>query len=358
MSDSLPHLLHSRPDVDPCIRRALPELRELLFLAERLQEDARIERLATVTHGDLSFPLTAIHLGPEDPATPVLAFFGGVHGLERIGTQIVTAYLQTLRELIKWDRNTQAMLRTTRILLVPLVNPVGMYLKRRSNGAGIDLMRNAPVEAEGVENWRLYCGHRISPALPWYRGALGGPMAVETQAVCDFVRREIFPARVALSVDVHSGYGSVDRFWFPYAKTRAPLHDLPSIMALKQLLDKTHSNHVYRMEPQSREYLAHGDLWDYLYDEYRAVQPDGRFLPFTLELGSWLWIKKNWSQLFSRLGAFNPWLPHRVKRTLRRHMLLFDFLYRAVHSHEHWTSLNEARMESLHRHGQKLWYER
>ncbi|CAH2929990.1 MAG: FIG011155: Zinc carboxypeptidase-related protein [uncultured Paraburkholderia sp.] len=48
----------------------------------------------------------------------------------------------------------------------------------------------------------------------------------------------------------------------------------------------------------------------------------------TLELGSWLWIKKNPRQLFSRQGFFNPVKAHRTARVLRRHANLLDFLAR------------------------------
>ncbi|WP_240342499.1 DUF2817 domain-containing protein [Methylococcus sp. EFPC2] len=337
--------------------RALPELRELLFVADHLGGHARVETLATLEHGGFDFPLVAIHLGPNDPRCPALALFGGVHGLERIGTRVVTAYLQTLAQLANWDRGTQALLESTRVLLIPLVNPVGMYLQRRANGNSVDLMRNAPVDAEDMSPWHLFGGHRISPRLPWYRGATGAPMETEAQAVCDWVRREIFPSRVALAVDVHSGYGNLDRLWFPYARSRTPLATLPEIMALKKLLDRTHAHHVYRIEPQSCEYLAHGDLWDYLYDEYRVAQPEGVFTPLTLELGSWIWVKKNWRQAFSPLGIFNPRLPHRERRTLRRHIFLFEFLLRAVRSPSAWAELSAERRERLLSQGLALWYD-
>ncbi|WP_133716788.1 M14 family zinc carboxypeptidase [Methylocaldum gracile] len=343
------------------VMRALPELRELLILAEHVADAgwdwARVEVLAELHHGEESFPLLAFRFGPPDPALPALALFGGVHGLERIGTQVVTSYLRTLVEMARWDRVTRDMLSTTRLLIMPLVNPVGMYLKRRSNGNRVDLMRNAPVRAEGLSRWHLFAGHRISPALPWYQGQEDAPMEIEAQTLCDWVRREIFPARTALSIDVHSGYGKVDRLWFPFAKTRKPFPALAEAVALKHLIDKTHPNHVYCIEPQSRQYLAHGDLWDYLYDEYRTVRPDGRYIPFTLELGSWLWVKKNWSQAFSALGVFNPRLPHRVRRTLRRHLLLFELFYRAVRSPEPWTELDEAERERLRRQGLEWWYD-
>jgi len=342
------------------VLRGLPELHELVILAEHLTQPAqawaKVEVLEELHHGDETFPLLAFRFGPDDPSLPTLALFGGVHGLERIGTQVVLAYLRTFVEMARWDRLTQEMLATTRLLAIPLVNPVGMYQQQRSNGHHVDLMRNAPVEAEGLAGWHWFGGQRISPRIPWYRGLKGAPMETEALAVCEFVRREIFPARIALSIDAHSGYGAVDRLWFPYAKSRSPFPGLAETLALKHLLDKTHPNHVYRVEPQSRQYLAHGDLWDYLYDEYRTARPGGYYIPLTLEMGSWLWVKKNWIQAFSALGVFNPRIPHRLRRTLRRHLFLFDLFHRAARSSEAWAGLDPTEYERLRQQALVLWY--
>jgi hypothetical protein len=167
----------------------------------------------------------------------------------------------------------------------------------------------------------------------------------------------VFPARVALGLDVHSGYGQIDRLWFPFAKSRQPFPSLAEAAALKRLLDRTLPHHVYCIEPQSNHYLAHGDLWDYLYEEHRRQRPGGCFIPFTLEMGSWLWVKKNWSQAFSILGAFNPRRPHRIKRTLRRHLLLFDLFHRAVRSSDSWSTLDEPGRSRLHKQGLDLWFQ-
>ena len=68
-----------------------------------------------------------------------------------------------------------------------------------------------------------------------------------------------------------------------------------------------------------------------------ALQHEQRvFLPLTLEMGSWLWIKKSPRQLFSRLGIFNPMPVHRLQRVLRSHLLWMDFLVRAAGSHRSW----------------------
>jgi hypothetical protein len=242
---------------------------------------------------------------------------------------------------------------------MPLVNPVGTYLRRRSNGQGVDLMRNSPVEAEGKPAF-LLGGHRFTAMLPWYRGTETAvhTMEKEAQALCGFVERELFPSQLALSLDVHSGFGAVDRLWFPYAKTIKPPPHLLELVSLKRLFERTYPNHFYRIEPQAAQYTTHGDLWDYLYDKQQAVAPGALYLPWTLELGSWLWLKKNPRQVFSSLGAFNPIQPHRLRRTLRRHITLFDFLHRAILSPEAWLDLEESDRHQLLKRAAEQWYEK
>ena len=115
--------------------------------------------------------------------------------------------------------------------------------------------------------------------------------------------------------------------------------------ALQEIFLQAHSNHPYIFEPQSAQYLAHGDLWDHLYLQACETVPATTFLPLTLEMGSWLWIKKNPRQLFSRNGIFNPLINHRQQRVLRRHLSLLDFLSRAACSHAHWAPPPEQRAQ-------------
>ena len=81
----------------------------------------------------------------------------------------------------------------------------------------------------------------------------------------------------------------------------------------------------------------------------------GVFLPLTLEMGSWLWVKKNPRQLFSRLGMFNPVIAHREQRVLRRHLPLLDFLLRAALSHARWLP-GEAERDGHRRQALARWY--
>lgn len=342
-----PRRPHSRATIRELLAlRSLPELDRLEALAASAPELIRLERLASIPCGERSFPLYACHLGTQDRERPVLGLFGGVHGLERIGSHVVLSFLQSLVERTRWDKDARRALRKCRIVAMPIVNPGGMWLRSRSNPRGVDLMRNAPVEAE-VRTPLLVGGHRISRHLPWYRGR-PGEMEVESRALVELVEREIFPARAALALDVHSGFGATDRLWFPYAKSRAAFPSLQQVSALADLLDRTYPYHVYRIEPQSDAYTTAGDLWDHLYDRHRAAHPERVFVPWTLEIGSWSWIRKDPRQLFASggVGVFNPLRPHRYDRAMRRHMLLLDFFLRAVRNQARWSGLKSRHTEN------------
>ena len=335
---------------------SFPELVFLESLLEDLQGRARIEQAATVKYGSETFPIYTVVLGSADPKAPTILLSGGVHGNEKIGSQVVLSLLETLTELMQWDELTNLALKRSRIALMPIVNPVGMYLLRRTNGNGVDLNRNSPVDAES-HSYPVVGGQRFSPHLPWYRGRLGAPMETESQALCDFIRREAFPSRAAIALDCHSGYGTVDRLWFPHNHTFQPYPELAEAFALKNLLDAAYPNHVYVMEPGAQGYTISGDLLDHLYLEHREkVGPGRRFLPITLEMGSWLWLKKNPTQLFSSMGLFHPMHLHRHKRILRRHITLLEFLHKAVVSPDRWAFLAADEREDLRRGALDYWY--
>lgn len=356
--------------------RELPELGDLYEVLDLFGDRAERHVLATVRHDGVEFPIIGVVVGATRADAPTLALVGGVHGLERIGTRVVLAAMRTFAQFITWDRILDAALSDVRLVFVPLVNPVGMWLRRRSNGNGVDLMRNGPGHAE-ASSTPFVGGHRLSDRLPWFRGVEGAPMELEARALCAFMREWVFPARHAIALDVHSGFGTVDRLWFPFAYTRRPFPSLAEAFALKGLLDDTLPNHVYVMEPVSRNYLVQGDLWDHLYlehgggrvyDKPLAVGPGqahsiprrpthgGPFMPLTLELGSWLWVKKNPRQLFDVLGGFNPIRPHRLRRTLRRHLPLIEFLMRAVAAGESWSEFEAHERQRLESEAFKLWF--
>ena len=342
------------------MRRRLPELFELEDLRHEAQPFADVAIEAEVQVGAHALPIYSFAFGAKGPTVPTLLFVGGVHGLERIGSNILICYLRTIVELLRWDKGMQHLLERCRLLFLPMLNPGGVYARSRSNPRGIDLMRNAPLEADVKPNVLLVGGHRISPRLPWYRGEAGAPMEIEAAALSSFVRREAFSSRFTIALDLHSGFGLMDRLWFPYAYSRRPFERVDHMYALKRRLTRSLPNHNYLVEPQSLQYVTHGDLWDRLYlDHQAAIGPASPniFLPITLEMGSWVWVKKNPRQLFSALGIFNPLLPHRVQRTLRRHLPLLDFLLRAVASHENWASADHLTSDDCLKRGMELWYE-
>lgn len=332
----------------------LPEIQQIEKRMQSLGTRARFDILAHSEQGELRLPIYKISFGSEDPKAPVLGFVGGVHGLERIGAQVCIALLNSMAELALWDRNTQKTLENLRIFFIPTVNPIGILKKTRSNPRGVDLMRNAPVEAENPPRW--VGGHRVSSKLPWYRGLEGAPMEVEAQAVVQAVQQEIAESSSAITVDVHSGFGFQDRLWFPYAKTVAPFPDVAMAYGLKDLLDRTYPHHFYRFEPQAGSYTTHGDLWDYIYDLHHKQAGEGRYLPLCLEMGSWMWVKKNPWQIFSAEGPFNPLIGHRHQRTLRRHNTLMEFLIRAVSSPEAWVAQDSSALREQAVKAKELWY--
>ena len=319
----------------------LPELAELQRLIELGGSHVQARVVCEVSSGPQHFPVHAVVMGNPGSEVPAVGFFGGVHGLERIGAEVVLAYLRSLVMRLPWDGMLHRQLESVRLVFMPVVNPVGVWRGTRANGNGVDLMRNAPVEATEHVPF-LIGGQRFSATLPWYRGASNAAMESESRAVCQVVEQELLARRFSLAVDCHSGFGVRDRIWFPFAHTAKPLPHLPEVHALKAIFDQAHSHHRYVFEPQSRQYLAHGDLWDHLY--LRALaNADRTFLPLTLEMGSWLWVKKNPRQLFSRHGIFNPLIDHRQQRVLRQHITLLDFATRAACSHARWVPTGAQR---------------
>lgn len=340
----------------PSVNAAGPtELIELQRLIEEAGSLVEHRVVGEVDGRHQRLQLHAIALGNPDPGVPAVGFFGGVHGLERIGAGVVLTYLRSLVGRLRWDAVLQAQLENLRLVFMPLVNPGGMCQGTRANPNGVDLMRNAPVDATEPVPW-LIGGQRLSANLPWYRGLQAADMEIESQALCDLVSAELLPRPFSIALDCHSGFGTVDRIWFPFAHTVRPISHLADVHALAEIFESNHAHHRYILEPQSRQYRTHGDLWDHLY--LRACAGSSRtFIPLTLEMGSWMWVKKNPRQLFSRQGIFNPLIEHRQQRVLRTHMAWFDFLTRAAASHRAWMPTGAER-ELHHRRALRRWYEK
>ncbi|AHK15993.1 zinc carboxypeptidase [Thalassolituus oleivorans R6-15] len=338
------------------LKAALPELTELERLIDEGSQHMRIRVPAHIQHGEDHLPFYVIEMGSTRKDAPVLALVGGVHGVERIGTQVILSFLKTLIRRLRWDPAAIEQLHRIRLVIIPIVNPGGMADNSRTNPNGVDLMRNAPVEALQRTPF-LVGGQRISPKLPWYRGERDKPMEPENQALTDAIHHALKDQPFCMSLDCHSGFGTKDRLWFPYAKSVDPWPGIDSAHAMTELFEYTYPHHdLYLFEPQAHSYTTSGDVWDYLYDDYRTSQPNGCYLPMTLEMGSWLWVKKNPRHLFRYHSLFNPILPHRQQRILRRHLTFFDFLMSATATMASWAPTDALTQQHHHMAALTRWY--
>ena len=312
---------------------------EFEFIEELVKKSPDIvdhEVLDSVKFKNKSYDIHSFSIGPKDPEVPVLALFGGVHGLEQFGSHVVIAYLNYVIERLHWDKNFAALFEKVRLVSIPIVNPVGFKNFRRSNGNGVDLMRNSPVSSK-EKVFPILGGQLISSKIPWYRGDTN-QMEKESQLMCDFVKDNVINSKNAISIDFHSGFGFKDRLWYPYACSKKKFDGIDNLKRIESLLDRTLPHHIYKVEPQSDHYTTHGDLWDYLYFHKKEHHPTMNYLPLTLEMGSWIWLKKNPLQLFSKLGLFNPIKDHRFNRAMRRHFLMIDFFLKAAANPDEWTA--------------------
>lgn len=317
------------------------EMEKLESLIENNKALIRTEKLDAVFLNEKEFPIWGLSLGSEAADAPVFALFGGVHGIERIGSQVVLTYLNALVNRLKWDQTYHSLLRKIKIIAIPIINPAGMFLNSRSNLNGIDLMRNAPQDTR-VNSKFLVSGHRVSASLPWYRGEKDGEMEKESAALMAFCKKRLFGAPFFLSLDIHSGFGLNDRIWHPYACSLDHFPAYEQLEKITRTFEETYPYHIYQFEPQTDSYGIHGDLWDYLtlfHEAQTIAGKQGALIPLTLEIGSWNWVKKNPRQIFSKEGIFNPVKRHRYERAMRRHYQLLDFLLHATANHEYWSDL-------------------
>jgi hypothetical protein len=280
--------------------------------------------LATIRSLDNDFSVEsielAIHQHNQEKEFSLL-LVAGVHGLEWIGVTVLLHFLSHLIETTKWNSDVRNMLSKARVVAIPALNPTGLARQTRSTHEGIDLMRNAPISAESPIPF--LGGQTFSPLLPYYKGT--GELASESKALISTVQRLLRESKGLIALDLHSGFGARDRIWTPWAMSTALPPHWKHYMQLEETLNNSFPSHVYKFEKQSDSYQTDGDLWDYVL--YEAMQQsDQLFMPLTLEMGSWNWLKKAPWQVFSKTGWFHPKAPHRVQRVCRRHITLLDFL--------------------------------
>ncbi len=234
------------------------------------------------------------------------ALVAGVHGLETIAIRVL---LDFLNEAL--NPKSKVYLREIKsgklaLVTMPIVNPGGIVANTRSNPAGVDLMRNSGVDAESA--MPFFGGHRLGNLLPYFRGSQPEP---EARQLMRFVREYLFPVKKGLApaLDIHSGYGSLNHLWWPYAFTKDPCEDTGLFQAIAKRLKSKLDDSFYRFGPQSESYTTHGDIWDKLYLEcHNPAKPrtGARFLPFTLEIGTWAQLRQNPKRLLKKKLIFNP----------------------------------------------------
>lgn len=330
----------------------LPELHQLEYLLTSAPAGVQLHLLGEIPDTSRAWPFYMVQVGQAAADKPALLLTAGVHGLERIGSQVLLAYLETLCARLSWDESLHRLLEQVQLYVVPIVNPAGMSRGWRSNAQHVDLMRNAPVEC--VERpLPLIGGHRYSKRLPWHRG---DPTQMEVEALLlqQLLKDYLLPRASSIVLDCHSGFGQTDRLWFPYARSALqPIAHLAHMHRLRELFFQTYPHQNYIFEPQSAHYLCHGDLWDFFYQQ--ALERQHLMLPLTLEMGSWNWVRKNPFQLLRAQGLYHPVKPHRVKRVLRGHLILLDFLVHATAAMPTWLPTVSQRnsLEAL-----DLWYRR
>lgn len=335
------------------LHRRLPELLNVEQLCRHGGDllSSRCEALIDVD--DFKLPLISLTLGKPETAKHCLLLTGGVHGVERIGTQVLIAWLETVLERCRWDRHWRSQFEDeVAIIALPLVNPAGMLRNSRCNANSVDLNRHAPIDAEDRVPF-LVGGQRLWRRLPWYRGRYDRQVEPEFQVLKSLIRRHSQAGRTMIAIDFHSGFGFRDHLWIPHAYRKEAIDDIGSYVALKLLWERNFPHHNYAFGPQAMHYLSHGDMWDYFY--LRCREQGVKLLPLTLEMGSWLWVKKHPRQLFSFAGLFNPTVPHRHARVLRGHLLLLDFMLAACRNTEQWQPRGEQEMQ-LRQIAQSLWY--
>ena len=85
----------------------LPELNELQRIVAdggaHLQQRVVCEVSNRAAPSTARLPVLAITLGNPSLDVPAVGFFGGVHGLERIGAEVVIAHLASLVTRLGWD---------------------------------------------------------------------------------------------------------------------------------------------------------------------------------------------------------------------------------------------------------------
>ena len=216
---------------------------------QKYNESATVHRGGEVSFKGLTYPLVSVSYG--DVTGPTLLVTGGVHGLERIGAELCLSLLESFHYRLQWDQVLQQMLKKIQVVFVPLANPVGYFETTRGNANGVDLMRNAPIEATDPVPF-LIGGQNYSSKIHWYRGQ---ELQTETKFLCQVVQNILLKSNCLVSLDMHSGFGFKDQLWFPFATSYKKFTQLSEMFMLFDLFEKTNPYHVYKIEQIGRAHV-------------------------------------------------------------------------------------------------------
>ncbi|TGM34823.1 M14 family zinc carboxypeptidase [Leptospira biflexa] len=285
---------------------------------------------STKTEEGFRFPIYVLEIGkPKAIKKNVSGLIAGVHGLETIGIRVLLDFLDDL-----FARKTSVLYQEIKngelgIVCIPILNPGGVALKRRSNPKGVDLMRNSGVEA--VKAPFFFGGHKYSNFFPYYRGKV---LQTESRVLDRYFHEYFLNAENQMIpvVDIHSGFGTVDHVWWPYASTHDPCADELLFQKIGHHFTNSLNHFLYRFGPQSESYTTHGDLWDRLYDKFQSISKasqipkTSRFLPLTLEIGTWSDISLDPWKIFRKRGIFNPARESKQKSIISHRRFLSDVI--------------------------------
>ncbi|EOQ88597.1 zinc carboxypeptidase [Leptospira yanagawae serovar Saopaulo str. Sao Paulo = ATCC 700523] len=282
------------------------------------------------TEEGFRFPIYVLEIGkPKAIKKNVSALVAGVHGLETIGIRVLLDFLDHLlthKTSVLYNEIKNGELG---IVCIPILNPGGVAMKRRSNPRGVDLMRNSGVEA--VKAPFFFGGHKYSNFFPYYRGNV---LQSESRVLDRFFYEYLLNAENEMIpvVDIHSGFGTIDHVWWPYASIHRPCADEPLFQKMANHFTNSLNHYLYRFGPQSETYTTHGDLWDRLYDLFleransKTNAQNSRFLPLTLEMGTWSDIKIDPWKIFRKRGIFNPARESKQKSIISHRKFLSDVM--------------------------------
>lgn len=98
------------------VKELLPELHQIEAIVKQNRDVLTSEVLCKISDNQQTLPIYVLKLETTRRNAPCISYVGGIHGLERIGTQVVLSFLETLLERMKWDKVFEDILNRVRII--------------------------------------------------------------------------------------------------------------------------------------------------------------------------------------------------------------------------------------------------